>query len=78
MLEFFELEEKNYPLSALNSGFIFTARQALKASPSDLANSYKKFEYLMALRGLKVEDFNKLQRNSDWDDWAFSKVKELK
>lgn len=74
----FELEEKNYPLSALNSGFIFTARQALKASPSDLANSYKKFEYLMALRGLKVEDFNKLQRNSDWDDWAFSKVKELK
>jgi tetratricopeptide (TPR) repeat protein len=74
----FELEEKNYPLSALNSGFIFTVRQALKFSPESLALSFKKFEYLMSLRGLKVNEFSKLQRNPVWDDLPFSKVKEQK
>lgn len=74
----FELEEKNYPLSALNSGFIFTVRQALKFSPESLAFSFKKFEYLMSLRGLKVNEFSKLQRNPAWDDLPFSKVKEQK
>jgi O-antigen ligase len=74
----FEMEEKNYPLSALNSGFIFMAKKALNFEPAELATSYKKFEYLMALRGLKVSDFSKLQRNPRLDDMALSQVKEQK
>ena len=66
--EFFELERKAFPFSALYAGFELAALQLSNASKLDIANAAKRFEDNLKLRDLDVASAVSIRKNPELDD----------
>ena len=66
-LVYFEREQRNFPLSGLNAGFVLMVLRR-NASPEIVSAAEERFHTVMAAKGLTPADFPLLLRNPLWDD----------
>ena len=66
--EFFALERKAFPFSALYAGFELAALQLSNASSQEKAEAAKRFEYNLKLRDLDIGNAALIQKNPELDE----------
>ena len=66
--EFFSLERKAFPFSALYAGFELAALKMSKASAQEIGEAAKRFENNLKLRNLDLASAIQVQKNPELDD----------
>ena len=66
--EFFSLERKAFPFSALYAGFELAALKMSKASAQEIREAAKRFENNLKLRNLDLASAVQVQKNPELDD----------